>query len=106
MLIELKKLKPNPQRDFTIDPIDEDVVEQLRQSIKEDGFWGGVVCRSDGNDGYEIAAGHHRIAAALKAGLKVGDLYVGDFDDAEMILVYARENATQRGNTGCDGSSK
>jgi hypothetical protein len=39
--------------------------------------------------------------AALEAGIVTVDVFVGeDMDDAGMIRVYARENATQRGNTG------
>lgn len=99
MLVELATLKPNPYRDFTVDPIDPETVAQLTESMKEDGFWGGVVCRK-GNGHIEIAAGHHRIQAALEAGYNVADLFVGDLDDLAMIRVYARENATQRGNSG------
>lgn len=98
MLVELKTLKPNPFRDFVVDPYDDDNVEALAKSIKEDGFWGGVVCRQV-NGHVQIGAGHHRVKAALKAGIKVADVFVGDLDDASMIRVYARENATQRGNS-------
>jgi hypothetical protein len=31
---------------------------------------------------------------------RLADVFVGDLDDAAMIRVYARENATQRGNSG------
>jgi ParB-like nuclease domain len=99
MLVELATLKPNPYRDFTVDPIDLGVVSTLADSIEEDGFWGGVVCRQR-NSHIEIAAGHHRVQAALQSGINVADVFVGELDDAAMIRVYARENATQRGNTG------
>jgi hypothetical protein len=101
MLVNLKSLKPNPTRDFIIDPMDPEVVKQLKESIQEDGFWGGVVCRQT-DKGIEIAAGHHRVAAALAAGIREADVFVanGTMDDAAMVRIYARENATQRGNTG------
>jgi hypothetical protein len=98
MIVDLKTLKPNPYRDFTVDPIDEDNVVKLAESIREDGFWGGVVCRKTRDGQTQIAAGHHRIKAAMKAGIKTADLFCGNLDDAAMIRVYARENATQRGN--------
>jgi ParB/RepB/Spo0J family partition protein len=98
MLVELKTLKPNPYRDFAIDPIDDANVDALAQSIKEDGFWGGIVCRRV-NGSIEIGAGHHRVRAAIKAGVKTADVFVGEIDDSAMIRVYARENATQRGNS-------
>lgn len=100
MRVELKNLQPNPMRDFTIDPIDDDRVKELAASIKEDGFWGGVVCRRTKNNGVQIAAGHHRVNAAIKAGIREADVFTGDLDDASMIRIYARENALQRGNTG------
>lgn len=99
MLVELKKLKPNPCREFAVDPIDEDSVAALAQSIKDNGFWGGVVLRQTDNGEIQIGAGHHRIDAAMKAGIKTADLFVGRFDDPAMIRIYATENATQRGNS-------
>jgi hypothetical protein len=99
MQIELKSLKPNPMRDLRIDPIDDETVATLKESIKEHGFWGGVVCRRM-NGHVEIAAGHHRVKAALAAGIREADVFIGEMDDAEMIRIYATENATQRGNSG------
>lgn len=99
MLVELKKLLPNPKRDFKVDPVDEERVKILAESIRDDGFWGGVVCRRV-NSHIQIAAGHHRVAAAILAGVKTHDLFVSDdMDDAAMVRIYARENATQRGST-------
>jgi hypothetical protein len=99
MKVDLEDLKNNPTRDFRIDPIDNAAVERLKKSIKEDGFWGGVVCRKK-NDSIEIAAGHHRVKAALAAGLKEADVFVRtDVSDVDMIRIYARENATHRGNS-------
>jgi hypothetical protein len=100
MRVDLRQLQPNPMRDMRVDPIDPDVVERLKASIEEDGFWGGVVCRNI-NGSIQIGAGHHRVAAALAAGITVADVFMADhLDDADMLRVYARENATQRGNTG------
>lgn len=99
MKVELAKLKPNPSRDFKVDPIDPEAVEKLTESINQSGFWGGVVCRQV-NGEIQIIAGQHRIEAAKNAGIHEADLYVGDFDEADLTLVYARENATQRGNSG------
>jgi hypothetical protein len=48
-----------------------------------------------------MGAGHHRVAAALAAGITTADVFVvPEMEDATMIRVYARENATQRGHTG------
>src|SRR5262245_11701898 len=99
MKVKLETLQPNPMRDFTIDPIDDDRVKELAESIKEDGFWGGVVCRRTNGNGIQIAAGHHRIKAAMKAGIREADVFAGEMNDEQMIRIYARENALQRGNT-------
>jgi hypothetical protein len=93
----LKELKPNPFRDFRVDPIDEQSVEALVQSIKQDGFWSGVVARQV-NGHYQIGCGHTRVQAAIKAGYKTAEIYVGALDDAAMVRIMARENATQRGD--------
>jgi hypothetical protein len=95
--IELQTLLSNPFRDFTVDPIDDDAVATLAQSIEKDGFWGGVVCRRVGDE-VQICAGHHRVKAAIQAGIKRAAVFVGNFDDEAAVRVYARENATQRGN--------
>ena len=99
MNVELSKLKPNPFREFAVDPIDPEAVAKLVESIEEYGFWGGVICRKGKNGDIQIGAGHHRIEAAKKLGMKTADLFIGDLDDEAMIRVYATENATQRGNS-------
>lgn len=101
MLVDLRKLKPNPLRDFTVDPVDKERVAELSRHIKEDGFWGGIVCRKTKDGSIEIAAGHHRVEAAILAGETHANVFVSeDMDDAAMIRIYANENATQRGNHG------
>jgi hypothetical protein len=97
--LELKSLKPNPLRDFTVDPVDDGNVARLKESIKEHGFWSGVVGRRGDNGSIQVAAGWHRVKAAMQAGIKEAQIFVADFDDSDMIRVYATENATQRGNS-------
>ena len=98
-LVKLKELKPNPRRDFKVDPIDAEEVNILAKSIHQHGFWGGTVCRKLDDGSLEIVAGHRRVAAAIEAGEKEAELFVGRFDEPSIIRVYATENATQRGNT-------
>jgi hypothetical protein len=48
-----------------------------------------------------LVFGHHRIRAAIAAGIREDDIKVlSDIDDAYMTRMYASENATQRGNSG------
>lgn len=101
MKVNLRLAEPNPFRDFGVDPIDKTNVSELAKSIKEDGFWGGMVARRrPGARGViQVLAGWHRREAALKAGIEEADIFVGEFDDESSVRVYARENALQRGNT-------
>jgi hypothetical protein len=98
MHVDLTTLKPNPLRDFQVDPIDPEAVARLKLSIAEHGFWGGVVCRQTPTGDVEVAAGHHRVQAAIEAGVTHADLMVRtDIDDEEMVRIYATENGLQRG---------
>lgn len=99
MLVELVSLKPNPMRDLAIDPLDLATVERLTKSIQEHEFWGGVVGRKRPDGVVEVAAGWHRVNAAIQAGMTSAEIFIADLDDAGMIRVYATENATQRGNS-------
>lgn len=95
--VDLRSLKPNPLRNMRVDPLDKTAIAKLKQSIEEDDFWGGVVCAEYGDE-VVIAAGHHRVEAAIQAGHKRAHLFVKPNADPEFLLrVYARENATQRG---------
>jgi ParB-like chromosome segregation protein Spo0J len=100
MIIQLKKLKPNPTRDFKVDPVDQQQIKKLVGSINDYGFWGGTVCRHGNNNGdIEVVAGWTRVQAAIEKGIKSADLFVGDFDDIATAKAYTIENTTQRGNT-------
>jgi hypothetical protein len=99
MKVKLEQLHPNPLRDFPVDPISREVVDALKNSIDESGFWGGVVCRRR-NGRIEIGAGHHRVIAALELGIREADLSVVDVDDVAVIRIYGLENGTHRGNLG------
>ena len=77
MLVRLEDLKANPFRDFKVDPIDEAVVANLKASIEDDGFWGGIVCRRV-NGAIQIGAGHHRVIAAMQAGIEESDVFVAE----------------------------
>ena len=99
MRVKLKDLLPYSMRDFTIDPVDDEAVKRLTKSVRDKGFWGGVVARKT-KQGIELLAGAHRIKAAIRAGIEEADIYVGDFDDDEALGVYYSENALQRTNSG------
>jgi hypothetical protein len=100
--VPLEEIVWNPHRDMKLFPIDQDHVAKLRDSINEHGFFGGIKARRR-NGVYELACGHHRVAAARKAKGQDGErltsitISVDDMDDDTMIDLMARENATQSG---------
>ena len=96
--IPLSLIDPNPFRDFDLHPIDQAQVGRLSASIGADGFWASVTARQVG-DRFQLAFGHHRIAAAHGAGLPSVPIDVRELSDWQMVRLLASENATQRGTT-------
>lgn len=96
--VPLHLIDPNPFRDFDLHPIDETQVARLRSSIDAGKFWASVVARQAGKR-FQLAFGHHRIAAARLAQLEEVALDVQPLTDWDMVLMLTSENATQRGTT-------
>jgi hypothetical protein len=90
-MVPLSKIKDNPFRDKKRNPVDQDRVAQLVESIGTTGFWKGVYGRQVG-DFVEIAFGHTRIDAAREAGLKEIPVEIEKFSDADMLMRMTREN--------------
>lgn len=95
MLVTFRELKPNPWRNFAIDPIDDAHVESLRASMREFGYWGGIVARSTPDGSLETCDGHHRVKAAMAEGIEQGDVAIVEMDDDAMIQAMAMAQATQ-----------
>ena len=96
MKVALSKIVDNPWRNLNLYPLDREQIEKLKNSISEHGFFGGVKAREVGGK-FELACGHHRIAAARAAGLTHVDIAVGAMSEDVMIRLMATENATQFG---------
>lgn len=96
--IGFSKIKSNPYRDLVRLPLVEEKVSALEESIHETGFWDNVVVREVVKGNYELAYGHHRIAAAKRAGLKGAYFIVKTLTDKMMIAMMSRENAEVYGN--------
>jgi hypothetical protein len=99
MLLKLKDIKSNPYRDLKANPLIEQKVLDLMDSINLTGFWENIVVRKNAEGKYELAYGHHRLAAAIRAGITEADFIVKDFDDAKMIQVMDNENRETYGST-------
>ncbi len=99
--VKVENLLPNPKRNFNIDPILQERVDPLIQSYKTSGDFSTLTARESTIEPgkFELACGHHRFAAMKQAGYKEIDVKVMDLNDAEMIQVMVKENATQRGTS-------
>ena len=99
MILKLKSIMPNPFRDLKTNPLIEEKIDVLMESINLTGFWENVVVRKNSEGKYELAYGHHRLAAAIRAGIEEADFIVKKFDDAKMIQVMDSENRETYGCT-------
>jgi len=99
MKLKLKDILPNPFRDLKSNPLIEEKIEELVGSINLTGFWDNVVVRINAAGKAELAYGHHRLAAALRAGIAEADFIVKDLSDAMMIQIMDSENRETYGST-------
>lgn len=99
MRIQIGKLRKNPYRDFDLYPLDDEQIVRLSQSMTRVGMFPGISARPDPTEKgfYQIAAGHHRSAAAELAGLTEVEVNVENYSDEQMVEVMALENLAQRG---------
>ena len=96
MKIRVKSIHPNPYRDMANYTISPEKVEALKESIEYTGFWDNIICRDHPENGhspgYQLAYGHHRLAALKELGIDEIDIPVKDLDDATMLRIMANEN--------------
>jgi hypothetical protein len=92
--VPLDRIVANPWRDFSLNPINQDHVDELRRSIRRHGLF-GCFCVRLRNGVYELAYGHHLIEAARQEGLTMVSAVVADADDDAMLHLMVNENALQ-----------
>ncbi|OFZ79934.1 MAG: hypothetical protein A2583_06130 [Bdellovibrionales bacterium RIFOXYD1_FULL_53_11] len=96
-LVTLEEIVPNayqPRRDF-----DDEKMEELAQSIRENGLIQPLVVRKCAS-GYQLIAGERRLRAAKIAGLKHVPIVIRKSTDRESLEVAIIENV-QRENLNC-----
>lgn len=96
MKVKIKDLEPNPYRDMDNYPMDRVKLNELKRSIKRNGFWDNILGRPKPGDmtKVQIAYGHHRLHV-LKEVFKSDDevdIPVKNLTDAQMIQIMADEN--------------
>lgn len=90
-VVELKIVDVEPMKDQPRKVFDEEKLEELANSIKENGVIQPIlVVKND--DGYAIVAGERRWRAAKKAGLKKIPAIIKNYDDSKKKQVALIEN--------------
>ncbi len=92
--IEIERLLDNPYQYLSRPTINEEALDELASSIRENGFYGALVARykSDARGYYELAYGHRRREAARRAGLTTLPVKILDLTDKKMAQLMASEN--------------
>jgi ParB/RepB/Spo0J family partition protein len=92
--IELDRLDDNPYQKLARPVINEEAIEELASSIRSNGFYGALLARPKPGDPtrYELAYGHRRRMAAVRAGLLTVPVKLMELSDEQMARVMASEN--------------
>jgi DNA modification methylase len=91
-LIPVSQLKPHPKNPRV--SLREDVVDAIAVDLAERGHMEArhAITVREVDDGYEIISGHHRHAAAVKAGLEGVPCWVVEMDDDTAYMALATSN--------------
>lgn len=76
--------------------VDDEEMDELVESIEKNGILVPVLVRPDVNNSYEMIAGHRRMHAAIRIGLKTIPAIVRDLDDDEAIIVMVDSNIQRK----------
>jgi hypothetical protein len=98
MILKLKDILPNPFRNLLKNPLKELKLQELISSIQETDFWENVLVRKNSKGKYELAYGHHRLQAAINAGLMEADFIVKKLSDEKMLKIMDNENREAYGS--------
>lgn len=92
--ISIELLHDNPFQHLARPVLDEEALEELASSIRQNGFYGALLARKKrgATEQYEIAYGHRRREAGRKAGLKTVPVKVIEITDTQMARIMASEN--------------
>mgnify|MGYP000063338617 CR=1 FL=1 len=88
--IEISRIHSFANHPFKV--LDDDKMDDLVKSIKQNGVLTPVLVRPDKNNSYEMISGHRRMHAAIKAGLETIPAIVRDMDDDDAVVVMVDAN--------------
>ena len=90
MEMPLSDLHPFEGHPFKV--LDDELMEQTVESIKQIGVVSPLIVRPDPEGGFEILSGHRRLHAAQLAGLETVPVIVKEMDDDEAIIFMVDSN--------------
>ena len=88
--IELGRIHSFPNHPFKV--LDDEKMDTLVESIRENGILNPVIVRPDKNGDYEMISGHRRLHAAGIVGLKKVPAIVKEMSDDEAIIKMVDAN--------------
>ena len=88
--IEISRIHSFVNHPFKV--LDDDKMDDLVESIKQNGVLTPVLVRPDKNNSYEMISGHRRMHTAIKAGLETIPAIVRDMDDDTAIILMVDSN--------------
>ena len=88
--MSLSDLHPFEGHPFKV--LDDELMEQTVESIKQIGVVSPLIVRPDPEGGFEILSGHRRLHAAQLAGLETVPVIVKEMDDDEAIVFMVDSN--------------
>lgn len=97
MKIKLSKIKfawYDPREE-----IDEDYINELAKSIKNDGLWHPIIVKRNNDGSYDLISGGHRIRAVQKLGWEEIEANVLDVEESTAALLSIKTNLLQRNLT-------
>ena len=90
-LVQIHSFKNHP---FKV--LDDEKMEDLIESIRENGILTPVLVRPIGNDQYEMISGHRRMHAASMLKMEMIPAIVRQMSDAEAVLKMVDSNIRKR----------
>lgn len=88
--VDIDLIDPNPEQPRTIFP--DDKLEELAQSIRENGLVHPVLLRRKGDGRFQLVAGERRWRAAQRVGLQRVSAVVREVEDAKLLEIALIEN--------------
>ena len=88
--LPIDKLKPFEGHPFYVK--DDEDMEQLTESIRQQGVLNPIMVRPLGTDEYEVISGHRRLHACKKAGIEMIPAFIYSMDRSEAVVVMVDSN--------------